>query len=176
MTFDTQKQQIPSASFGPPAGQIAAGAAESEGTSTQVPRADHVHAFPLSGNPAAGGRLAVETVDPVTLQYLPGPGLAVLAANPPSPGVVYQNGLSVAVAVTLGVTVTASTTAAATVSLGVSAANPPTAEQIASIPDTLVGAVTHPVTFIVPPGWYWLLDVSSPGAAAVIGTAQAVTL
>lgn len=166
MTFEAQKQQIPGAEFGSPAGQIIAGEAESEGTSTLVPRADHGHAFPVTGVPAAGSRLAVDTTGPTTLEWLPGPGAANLAANPPAAGTVYQNGLTVPVAITVGVAVAAGGTA----SVGVGPANPPAGQTVAAV-DSTGTATTFPLTFVVPAGWYWQIS-----GAASIETAQAVTL
>lgn len=166
MTFASQKEQIPAAEFGPPSGQITLAAVETEGTSTELPRADHVHAFPVAGVPAVGDRLVVTAVDPVTVEWTPGPGTAVLAANPPVDGTVYQNGLTVPVAVTVGVAVAAGGTA----SVGVSAANPPALEPVAAVAST-GSTTTFPVTFVVPPGWYWEIS-----GTASINTAQAVTL
>lgn len=186
MTFDAEKQQIPAAEFAPPTGQVSIGDAETEGTSTSLPRADHVHAFPAAAAGAGAttslpGDAEGDGVDTTAARSdhrhgrEPASGAAALNPNPPVAGTVYQNGLTVPIAITVGVTVTPSSTAAATVSAGIGAANPPTLEQLASV--AAAGTVTQfPVTVIVPPGWYWQLAATSPGAAAVIGTAQAVTL
>lgn len=177
MTFDAQKQQIPAAEFGPPTGQTDIGAAETEGTSVSVTRADHVHAFP----PAAAGAGATASApgdaqDDGTAATAarsdhrhgrePASTGAVLAANPPVAGTVYQNGLTVPVAVTVGVAVAAG----GTVSVGVGAANPPALQPVAAVAAAGT-ATTFPVTLIVPPNWYWEIS-----GASSIDTAQAVTL
>lgn len=167
MTFASQKQQIPAAEFGPPSGAVIAGAAESEGTSEQVPRADHEHAFPVSGAVAVGDRLVVASINPTTLEWAPAPGAAVLNPNPPLVSVTYQNGLAVPIAVMVGISVAAGGTAY----LGVSPVNPPVGRTIATMPSTAPGPLMFPLAFIVPPGWYWAI-----GGAASIATAQAVTL
>lgn len=166
MTFDAEKSQIPASQYAPPTGQVTPGAAEVEGTGTGTVRPDHVHAFPVAGAPAVGSRLAVESIDPTVVEWLPGPGVANLAANPPVSGTVYQNGLTVPVAITVGCAVAAG----ATLSAGVGPNNPPTLEPVAAV--AAGGAqTTFPVTLIVPPGWYWEIS-----GAAAINTAQAVTL
>ena len=166
MTFDAEKSQIPASQYAPPTGQIIFGAAEVEGTGAGTVHPDHVHAFPINGAAAVGDRVGVEAVNPIAMQWLPGPGTANLAANPPVSGTVYQNGLAVAVAITVGCALAAG----GTLTAGVGPANPPALQTVAAVAAAGT-ATTFPVTLIVPPGWYWEIS-----GASSIDTAQAVTL
>ncbi len=53
MTFRGFTQQLAPSQFGPPTGEVAIGAAESQGTAGVAAEADHVHAFPAA--PAGDG-------------------------------------------------------------------------------------------------------------------------
>lgn len=187
MTFSTLNPGGPGqAQWGSPSGQISIGNTEEEGTLDEAPRADHLHAVPTA--PAGEGATDSAPGDaeadgtattPARSDHVHGresaSGIAALPTNPPVAGDVYQNTADVPLAVMVGVALTASSSAAATVSVGVSSSSSPATEVVGLVS---TGAVTGtvPLTILVPAGGYWTIAVDSPGAAAVIGTAQGVLL
>lgn len=187
MTFSTLNPAGPGqAQWGSPSGQISIGNAEEEGTQDAATRADHLHAVPaaaagegastsLPGDAEADGTATTPARSDHVHAREAASAIATLATNPPVAGDVYQNATGLPLVIMVGVALTASSTAAATVSVGVGATDTPTTEVVGSVSDNaLTGTV--PVVIVVPAGAYWTIAVDSPGAAAVIGTAQAVTL
>lgn len=175
-----------SAQWGSPSGEVSIGATEGEGTEDAATRADHVHATPaaasgagattsLPGDAEADGTATTPARSDHVHARESASGGVSLPTNPPVAGDVYQNTADVPLAVMVGVALTASSSTAATVSVGVGSSSSPTTEVVGSVS---TGAVTGTisVTILVPAGDYWTISVDSPGATAVIGTAQGVLL
>lgn len=184
MTFRGFSQVLSPSEFGPPTGQSAIGAAESQGTAGVAAEADHVHAFPA----AAAGAGATDSkpgdaqadgtaTTPARSDHVHGREAAAAIATVTTPvfGTVYQNTTGAALAVTVPVTLTPGAGGPVVVALGVGTTNTPAtataAEAAASAP-----AATVPVTFVVPPGAYFVLDATLNGGTAAAGAPWAVTL
>ena len=186
MTFRGFTQVLSPEEFGPPTGQVAIGAEESQGTAGVASEADHVHAVPaaaagagastsLPGDAESDGVATTPARSDHVHAREQASDIAALPNGAPVLGTLYQNTLGVPVAIMVVVTVTPSTTAAATVSIGVAMTDTPSPEVVASVPEA-AQETTVPVVLLVPAAGYWVIDASSPGAAGAVGTPQAVAL
>lgn len=184
MTFRGFTQQLAPSQFGPPTGEVAIGAAESQGTAGVAAEADHVHAFPaapagdgattsLPGDTEADGTATT----PARSDHRHGREAAAALAAPTAPtlGTVYQNTTGAPLAITLAITITPSSTGAVTVTLGVGTTTTPAAATVAEVAAS-GPTLTLPLTFIVPPDAYYQLDATTNGGTVTIATVTGATL
>lgn len=169
--------------FGDPDGQIEIGAPEAEGTSPDVPRADHVHANPaapagdgattsLPGDAEADGTATTAARSDHVHGREPA---AALAALDIAIGTVYQNTAGAALAVTASLALAPSSTGALSVALGIGTTDTPAGVVVAEV--AAAGpAVTVPLSFVVPPGNYYELTATLNGGTVTVAQVTGATL
>lgn len=184
MTFRGFTQVLSPAEFGPPSGEIAIGAAESQGLAGVAAEADHVHAMPAAAagegaTASAPGDTEADGVATTSARtdHRHAREAASALATPTTPviGTVYQNTTGAPLAITLALALAPSTTGALSVSLGVGSTNTPAAVVVAELAAS-GPAITLPLTFVVPDGDYYQLTATLNSGTATVAVVSGATL